>query len=871
MTNQIDMKTLKFILLQILMTITAISCNKSDLGNVASMVIDSGWEMSEYGKNNWIPASVPGSVHTDLLKNGKIEDPFYRLYEHDLQWIDKTDWVYRTTIQADPSLRRKDHVELKFPGLDTYGEVYLNDSLVLVTNNMFREWGVECKDLLKAGDNELKVILRSPVMRGIEKYDALPYQIPVSDNDLASIGKVPGNKKVSIFTRKAGYHFGWDWGPRLVTSGIWKPVYLQGWNEARINNLRIVQHQLSVQEATMKAVVEVQTGNLENGELLIKVNDEVVARRIMNADDLTVFAEIPFTIESPEWWWPNGMGDQPLYNIEAELQIDGERVHAMADRIGLRTVELVTGPDEHGNTFHFVVNGRPLFMKGANYIPQDSFLDRVTPERYAHVIQSAVDANMNMLRVWGGGIYEKDIFYDLCDEKGILVWQDFMFACSMYPGDSLFLENVRQEAIDNVKRLRNHPSIALWCGNNENLSAWYRWGWREKVIEEQGQEVADILWKSYQDVFHDILPGVISSEDGDRYYWASSSSAAMGVPDNLIQGDLHYWGVWWGKEPFSSFKENTGRFMSEYGFQSFPEMKTIREYATEADYDIYSEVMKSHQRSSIGNETIELYMKRDYREPLDFPSFIYVGQVLQGEGIRRAIELHRVQMPYCMGSLYWQIDDCWPVASWSGMDYFGRWKAQHYMAREAFKNVIIVPETSGGTTTISVVSDLENAFNATLNSTLMDLSGNVLWKKAQSVSVPGNTSSALLTFNHKNEITRPGEVVLAVTLEQDSNLVDQALWYYVPPKNLDLPKPKIEMNVERTGEGVYRLTLTGDVLVKNIFLQAEKADGFFSDNYFDMLPGKAYTVTFEAEGGSGEPEFKYSELTDSYLEANEDV
>lgn len=865
------MKTLKFFNLLILMTITVISCSKGDPDTVESREISSGWEMSEYGKNNWIPASVPGSVHTDLLENGKIEDPFYRLNEHDLQWIDKTDWVYRTRIHADRSLRSKDHIELKFPGLDTYGEVYLNDSLVLVADNMFREWSVECKELLKAGENELKVVLRSPVTKGIEKYDALPYQIPVSDNDLASIGKVPGNKKVSIFTRKAGYHFGWDWGPRFVTSGIWKPVYLQGWNEAKIKNIRIIQHQLTRDEATMKAVVEVQAGSLENGELVIKVNNEVVARRILNADDITVFAEIPFSIESPEWWWPNGMGEQPLYNVEVDLLVDGKSVHAMAERIGLRTIELVTDPDEHGNTFHFVVNGRPLFMKGANYIPQDSFLDRVTPERYAHVIQSAVDANMNMLRVWGGGIYEKDLFYELCDEKGILVWQDFMFACSMYPGDSLFLENVRQEAIDNVKRLRNHPSIALWCGNNENLSAWYRWGWREKVIEEQGQEVADILWKSYQDVFHNILPEVISSEDGDRYYWASSSSASMGVPDNLTQGDLHYWGVWWGKEPFSSFRENTGRFMSEYGFQSFPEMKTIREYAVDEDFDIYSEVMKSHQRSSIGNETIELYMKRDYREPLDFSSFIYVGQVLQGEGIRRAIELHRVQMPYCMGSLYWQIDDCWPVASWSGMDYFGRWKAQHYMAREAFRNVIVVPETADGTTTISVVSDLENAFNAILNCRIMDFTGNVLWNKSQSVSVPGNMSSSLITFDHAKVVTRPAEVVLQITLEQDGKLVDQALWYYAPPKMLALMPPKIDMQAERTGEGTYRLTLTSDVLVKNIFLQSEKADGFFSNNYFDMLPGKPYTVVFEAREGSGEPEFFYEELTDSYMVKKNDI
>lgn len=848
----------------VLFTFMVFSCSEADDALVATQELNKQWEMAESGSDQWVSATVPGSVHTDLLDNGLIEDPFYRLNEHDLQWIDKADWEYRTFFRVSDDLLRKEKIELRFPGIDTYGEVYLNDSLVLKTDNMFREWSVECSDVLKRGKNHLRVVLRSPVMTGIEKYDRLPYTIPVSGNDLAEIGKVPGNKKVSIFTRKAGYHFGWDWGPRLVTSGIWKSVYLEGWNEGRLKDLQIVQHELTDQKAMMKGVVELDAGDLEDGELVLMVNDEVKARRKINADNITLFAEIPFEIESPELWWPNGMGDQPLYNIRVLLYSTEKEVHTIAERIGLRTIELVTRPDEHGNTFHFVVNGRPVFMKGANYIPQDSFLDRVTPEKYEHVVQSAVDANMNMLRVWGGGIYEKDIFYDLCDEKGILVWQDFMFACSMYPGDSLFLENVKQEAIDNVSRLRNHPSIALWCGNNENLSAWFRWGWRERVIEEQGPEVADILWKAYRDIFHHILPEVIKEEDGDRYYWASSSSAAMGKPDNLTQGDLHYWGVWWGREPFSSFRENTGRFMSEYGFQSFPEMKTIREYATQEDWDIYSEVMKSHQRSSIGNETIELYMKRDYRETVDFPSFIYVGQILQGEGIRRAIELHRVQMPYCMGSLYWQIDDCWPVASWSGMDYYGRWKAQHYMAREAFKNVIIVPETRGNRTILSVVSDVPDAFSGHLQAKIIDFRGEVLWEKSVKTEVPGGASTLLMEFDHERLGFNKNQVFLLASLIRDNETVDEANWYYSAPKTLELIRPEVKMKSERGTGGTFSITLESDVLVKNIFLQAPETNGFFSDNYFDMIPGRAYEVTFEPADEQADPEFVFKDLTASY-------
>jgi beta-mannosidase len=557
------------------------------------------------------------------------------------------------------------------------------------------------------------------------------------------------------------------------------------------------------------------------------------------------------------------MGEQKLYNLRVELQESGTAIHSKGERIGLRTIELITDKDEIGNSFHFKINGRPVFMKGANYIPQDSFLDRVSPEKYEHVIQSAVDANMNMLRVWGGGIYEKDIFYDLCDEKGILIWQDFMFACAMYPGDTDFLENVKQEAVDNIKRLRNHASIALWCGNNESLSAWYNWGWKDNVISEQGQEVADLIWKGYEDIFHNILPEVVEEYDKDKAYWSSSSSAGTGITENLKQGDLHYWGVWWGKEPFSKFKENTGRFMSEYGFQSFPEMKTIQSYALEEDLDIYSEVMRSHQRSSIGNETIELYMKRDYKEPKDFPSFIYVGQVLQGEGIKRAIELHRVQMPYCMGSLYWQINDCWPVASWSGMDYYGRWKALHYMAKEAFKNVILVVESEEGISTISTVSDLNEHFMATLKCRIIDFKGKLLWDKTMDVEVVPNTSRKVFSFEQENIDFDMKNSVLEVSISHNNREIDNALWYYLSPKELDLIGPNINMESRKINDEEYSIELNSDVLVKNIFLEAKNSEGVFSQNYFDMLPGKKYVVNFKSEDRNI-PDFVYKELSASF-------
>lgn len=843
-------------------------CTSGFQEKVTFIPIDSGWEFRAEDETEWLPATVPGSVHTDLFAAGRIEDPFYRLNEHDLQWIDKKNWVYRCSFMVPGHIADMEGLELHFSGLDTYADVSLNGEIILNADNMFREWSVNCSGLLRKGANMLEITLRSPIMEGLKKHDALDYTIPVSDNDLAAIGKVEGEKKVSIFTRKAGYHFGWDWGPRLVTSGIWKPVTLKAWNRALIRDVQISQDELTTGRASLTAGIELEAVDLEKGSLEVRVNGEKVAARNISENLITHHVDIPFEILDPKLWWPNGSGDQHLYSVEVVLKEGTSEVQTEEIRIGLRTVELSMKPDEIGASFTFVVNGRPIFMKGANYIPQDVFLDRVTTEQYAHILQSAADANMNMIRVWGGGIYEKDIFYDLCDEKGLLVWQDFMFACSMYPGDSLFLDNVRQEAIDNVKRLRNHPSIALWCGNNENLSAWLRWGWRERVIREQGQETADLLWKAYEDVFHRILPEVVAEYDGSRCYWSSSPSKAMGVPEELTHGDVHYWGVWWGKEPFETFRQNTGRFMSEYGFQSFPEMKTIEQYALPEDYDIRSEVMKSHQRSSIGNETIELYMLRDYREPVDFESFIYVGQVLQGEGIKKAIQLHRSRMPVCMGSLYWQLDDCWPVASWSGMDYYGRWKALQYKVKDAFKHVILAPDLLDGTISVSVVSDLPDPIKATMHYRLLEFDGSILKKGEKEVTVAANSVAEIASFNISELPVRGNENgrVMDIILQTGEEILDQELVYFVPPKALELEKPEIGVESNRKGEA-FEILLTTNRLAKNVYLQCENMEGFFSDNYFDMLPGKDYLVMFHPAGSSDErPDLSVISLVDSYIE-----
>ncbi len=506
-------------------------CQEKDPNLMVKKELNENWTFNQVGKNEWLPATVPGTVHTDLMANGKIEDPFYRLNEHDVQWVDKVDWEYKTSFVVDKALLKKDVIQLDFKGLDTYADVFVNGEKVLSVDNMFREWEANVKDALKEGENELHIVFKSPIAEGIKKYDAQGYVIPVSDNDLAEIGKVEGGKKVSIYTRKAGYHFGWDWGPRLVTSGIWRPVELLAWDDAKIKDLQIVQHNVTDAKATFTAVFEINSVKKGSAEVSINNEGKELASATVQLQKGIQKYSVDFEIENPKLWWTNGLGEPYLYNLTGELNINGRKATTNT-RIGIRTLELVREKDDKGTSFYFKLNGHPVFMKGANYIPNDVFLPRVTEENYRKVVETAKISNNNMLRVWGGGVYEDDRFYDLCDEAGILIWQDFMFACAMFPGDSAFLENVKQEAIDNVKRLRNHPSIGMWCGNNEILAAWKGWGW-EQAERKKSEENADKIWQAYVDIFHKILPDVVKKYDSQRSYWSSSPSSGEGIPADL--------------------------------------------------------------------------------------------------------------------------------------------------------------------------------------------------------------------------------------------------------------------------------------------------------------------------------------------------
>ena len=521
--------------------------------NNETVEISENWKFKNNVDSLWLEASVPGDVHTDLLSNELIEDPFYRLNEHDLQWIDKTDWEYKTEFDLSLKDFNSHYLALEFQGIDTYSSIYLNDSLIGTTDNMFIGKTVDIKNFAKLGKNKLYIKLFSPINKGVKLHDSLGYDISsFNGNDLAEIGKVEGNKRVSVFTRKAPYHFGWDWGPRLVTSGIWQPINIKTWNYFNIEDLYIRQMSLN-ENASLVAEIELES-YLEIEEMIseIYVDNKKVSTDLVYINKGTNKIEIPFTIKDYELWWPNGMGNQNMYDVKVKLRSNNNFV-VSSKRVGLREINLVTSEDSIGNNFYFEVNKKPVFMKGVNYIPQDIFLNRVTDDKYEELLEAAVDANMNMIRVWGGGIYENEIFYNLCDEKGLLVWQDFMFACAMYPGDEDFLNSVEQEAEYNVKRLRGHPSIALWCGNNEVRSAWKNWGWEKDVMENQSPEIASVISKAYDDVFHKILPEVVNNLDTSTAYWPSSpGSTFSGGTESYTSGDAHYWGVWWGKENFLS-------------------------------------------------------------------------------------------------------------------------------------------------------------------------------------------------------------------------------------------------------------------------------------------------------------------------------
>jgi len=813
------MKKRYFLVFYTFVCILFLGCESSVNQSVEKHTLHANWQFKNLNETLWLPATVPGNVFSDLLNNERIPNPFVGNNEHQVQWVSEQSWEYQTQFSVDKQTLQKTNHRLSFEGLDTYASVYLNDSLILKTNNAFRKWDADVTSLLK-GENTLKIIFEPTHIFEEAEKKQLGYELP------------EGNR---IFSRKAQFQYGWDWGPKLNTAGIWRDVYLESWNIAKMEDVYVKQLSLTDELAQLEVEIAIASSETAELDLEVLVSEKVIYTQKANVSQAYHLWKIPFTIENPKRWWPHNLGEPFLYDFEIRLKQKNKLLDVKRIKKGLRTIEHIAEKDTIGESFYFKINGVPVFMKGANYIPQNSFQSEVSDHHYEQLINDVVASNMNMLRVWGGGIYENDIFYQKCDEKGILVWQDFMFACAMYPGDDDFLNNVQQEVIDNVKRLRNYSSIALWCGNNENSEGWQRWGWQDGRSESEKQEI----WKNYLKVFDSILPNtVLQLTDVD--YWETSPKFGRGDARYTTEGDAHDWWIWHDGHPFEDLEKKVPRFMSEFGFQGFPSFEVIQFINQSDSIDITSEGFKNHQKHRIGFERIKEYMERDFPVPENAEDYVYVSQLLQAYGIGKGIEAHRRARPYTMGSLYWQLNDCWPAVSWSSIDFFGNWKALHYQAKRSFENVLISSEIKNDTLQVYIVNDELKAHQGDVKVEVIDFEGNKLQEYSKSVLINPNSSDLYLKIPVKGYSIVANRIVFVATFNDK-----QSLFYLVKPKKLMLPYGEIKQSV-REVYGGFEITLTSQVLQKNVFLYASEK-GSFSDNFFDLLPGEQKGVFFKTE------------------------
>jgi len=833
---------------RVLLSVLLLAVSSSSLAATIQkqiLPLNSGWEFrqlvtgpvvqaassSAIDASQWHPAVVPGSVHLDLLRNKLIPDPFYRDNEAKLQWIENADWEYRTTVQVPPALLAQKNVDLVFDGLDAYAKVFLNDKLILTADNMFREWRVNVKADLKPGANSLRIVFPSPIKTANE----------IAAND-------PWQSKTRVepktYVRKAAYEYGWDWGPRFVTSGVWRPAHLEAWDDARISNVNIRQLDISANVAHLLSEVEVTAvaaGNVNVAvEYTVGSGKRADVSRTVQVQPGVNRVVLPIDIANPQLWFPAGYGAQPIYRFNTQLRFGKQLQDEALTKTGLRSIVLRRELDQWGRSFEFIVNGIPVFGKGADVIPFDSFPTRVTTQQYRQVLQSAVDANMNMIRHWGGGYYESDEFYDICDELGIMIWQDFMFGNDWQPGAYDWKLNIAQEAADQLRRLRNHPSIIIWCGNNETEEA-LAWKDRDKLPAD----VRFQMWQDYVSTFSGILASAVNRYAPETPYWPSSPSADYEeVNDKYQSGDYHDWSVWHGRVPFTDYEKHNPRFMTEYGFQSFPEMRTVETFTIPEDrLNIFTPVMLAHQKNNEGNVLIRDYMLRDYAQPKDFASFLYASQVLQAEGIKIGAEHLRRNRPRTMGSIYWQLNDCWPVASWASLDYYGRWKALHYYARRFYAPLLVSPHQEEGNVAVYVISDKTTPTVATLRVRILSFDGAVLSDKSQPVTITPLSSKVYLTIPMLDITNLPnadlGKIFAVTDLLVDNKVISSNELFFVPKKDMQLPPPKIDSALAAgSAAGTYTLHLVSPVLARSVYISFGNLDARLADNYFDLLPGQ---------------------------------
>lgn len=774
-----------------------------------------------------IHATVPGCIHIDLLAAGKIPDPFFRDQEKAQMFVAETDWVFERDFDVSEKILNEERILLQCDGLDTLAEISVNGWTIGRTDNMHRRWEFDIKHLLKKGHNNIAVHFAAP----------LPFvRNKARIRNCYAWGIGQHKRDGGGWIRKQACNFGWDWGPSTTTCGIWRGIRITAFTNARLSDVAIEQHHSRNKVALALSIsTERSAASKLQACVHLAFNGRTISESNLTFNRKTVRSDL--TIKKPELWWPNGMGAQPLYEVTVDLlDKEGNLLDTVTKRIGLRSLRLERKPDRWGESFRFVCNGKPFFAKGANWIPGDAIPARMTYADYARLLDAAADTHMNMLRVWGGGIYEEEAFYNLCDELGICIWQDFMFACSTYPAfDKEFMDNVKHEVRDNVRRLRHHPCIALWCGNNELEQGLVADEWTEWTMS----------WKDYSSLFDKLIPGIISKEDPQRDYWPCSPHTPHGDRKDWNDpacGDAHLWAPWFSDTPFEWYRTCPHRFNSEFGFQSFPEPRTVAEYTVPNDRNITSPVMEWHQRSGPGNKRIVTVMTEWFRMPEGFENYLWLSQIQQGMAISYAVEHWRRSMPRGMGTLYWQLNDNWPVASWSSIDYYGRWKALHYMARRFFAPVMIsgVEDSAKGTIEIHVTNDRLTAVNGLIDWKVTTPRGETVVTGSEKASVRAISAKKMFTLDLHEPLRQLGadEMLIWISFREKNNILSSNLITFVKPKRLELTDPKIKTVIKKVDEDSFEVTLKASAPALWTWITLSGNDCFCSDNFFHLCPGE---------------------------------
>ncbi len=800
------------------------------------------WRFRDTSARAWLPAKVPGCVHTDLLRAEKIPDPFFGANELDLQWIEERDWEYRAEFPVPVRLLAEPEVELVADGLDTVATVFLNGKKIAATDNMFigHRWPV--KPLLRAGANELRIVFGS-AMRHIR--EARPdFTPPREFQDFV------GN---SVRIRKQQCQFGWDWGPRFVTAGVWRGIRLEAHRGNRLAGVRVTQrHAADGRRVTLSLAPEL--ARPEPGatySVTLSLGGKIVAE-IENADAASLELEVP----RPRLWWPAGQGEQPLYDLVVTARdAAGREIGAVRQRIGLRTIVLDRHPDQWGESFQFLVNGRAIFIKGANWIPAHAFVAGLTRADYARDLRAAALANMNCVRLWGGGIYESEDFYDLCDELGLLVWHDFMFACTLYPGDAAFLASVRAEAEYQIKRIRHHASLALWCGNNE-------------IAQLNVAALADPRYRrAYEDVFHRVLPQALAEHDNATSYWPSSQWQGGWEHNHSHEtaekrGDTHYWDVWHARHPVKSYEKWAFRFCSEFGMQSYCSLETQATFAPPDDTNVFGATLENHQKCKGGNQTILHYISQRYRFPKSQAALIYLSQLSQAHCMQTGVEHYRRLMPRCMGAIYWQLNDCWPVASWSSIEFTGRWKALHHVARRFNAPALVSAHVPGdeiaapGNRRASTVREvhLHTVYDAPrparglLRWDLFTLEGDIVLSGRKPVRLRHGESLRQKTLDLAHPLARwsRDRLYLRIALDVDGATVSEDTVFLAPPRFLRLPRAKkTAVRIRLLSPTRALLAFTSPVFQHRFAFDLPGLAHTASDNYFELYPHEKKEVVVE--------------------------